>query len=83
MKMSKVEINKEQALENFVEMIKNSWTYARLTDSETKRLLEMFGDLRTKQALKGTYYHRWEVLQAIYSSYLLALDYKPMGWRGE
>ena len=81
--MSKVEINKEQALENFVEMIKNSWTYARLTDSETKRLLEMLNDIRIKQALKGTYNHRWEILQAIYCSYLSALDYKPIGWRGD
>ena len=70
-----------KALENFIEMIVESWTYDRLTEEERKKLGRVLYSIQTKRSLKGTYEHRWEILQAIYSSFIMALDYKPIGWR--
>ena len=74
---------KEKALENFIEMIEKSWTYARLTKEERERLGQVFHSTQTRESLNGTYLQRWEILQAIYSAFIMALDYKPIGWREE
>ena len=78
MKSEKLEI-----LEQYREMIKNAWTFQRLTKKEQDRIMYILSDnhVQTIEALKGTRQHCWNILQAIYSSYLLALDYKPIGWR--
>lgn len=81
--LKKISLNKEQALDNFVDMIEKSWTYNRLTKEEKERLRDVFYNIQTRECLKGTYIQRWEILQAIYHSYLMALDYKPIGWREE
>lgn len=74
-------MNKENVKENFMEMIKESWTYAKLTETEKKHIQETIYSAITESALKGTYKQRYEILQAIYSSFLSALDYQPIGWR--
>ena len=72
-------------LAEFRTMISQSWTFNRLTEAEKRRIMEVLSEnhTQTREALKGTKKHCWEILQAIYSSYLLALDYKPIGWREE
>ena len=74
---------KENALDNFYENIKKSWTYKRLTKEERERLeITLFSPVVVNN-LKGTYGQRYRMLLAIYHSFLMALDYKPIGWREE
>lgn len=72
---------KENALADFKELIYQSWTYEKLTREEKNRLFKVFEDIRTTQALKGTYYQRWGILQAIYKAFLLGVGYDSFDWR--
>lgn len=72
---------KENAKNDFINMIQNSWTYNKLTENEKENLKDIFYDIKTENALKGTYEQRYEILQAIYYSFLKALNYKPINWR--
>ena len=82
--MSKI-LGQEQIKENvqydYVNMIKKSWTYGKLTEKERNKLIEMIYSKRTENCLKGTYKQRWEILQIIYESFLMGLNYEPIGWR--
>lgn len=73
---------KENAIKDFNNMIKKSWTYGKMTTEERERWGRVLESVQTREAVKGTYSNRWEVLQAIYNSYLLALDY-CWNWREE
>lgn len=77
----KREEKREQIKSDFLNMIFNSWTYARLTKEEKSRLIEVYNNTQTREAQKGTKAEQWEILQAIYTSFLNALNYKPIGWR--
>lgn len=72
---------KEEAKTKFIEMVKTSWSYDKLTEEEKNRLLDLLNSKRTEYCLKGTYLQRWQILQSIYYSFLIALDYKPINWR--
>ena len=74
---------KERTLVEFRKMIENSWTYDRMSDTEKNNIMEVlsYNSQTTINALKGTKKQVWDTLQAIYSSFLSALDYKPTGWR--
>ena len=74
-------MKKEIARDLFVEMIMKSWTFEKMTENERQRIVDFFYSKRTEDCLKGTYKQRWEILQAIYNSFLMGLDYKPIGWR--
>lgn len=73
-------LNKTEAAKDYIEAIKRSWTYARLTDEERARLFKAIQNC-CDTCLKGSYQQRREQLQSIYYAFLLALDYKPIGWR--
>ena len=75
--------DKENVLSDYLDMIFKSWTYERLTDEEKTRYIDMVNSSRTKDILKGDYRTRWNILDGLYSAYLMALDYKPIGWREE
>ena len=65
-------------VEDFIEnVIKKSWTWERLTKEERERFLNM----PVFSMIKGNDITRIEWLQSIYSSFLNALGYKPIGWR--
>lgn len=72
---------KEEAMQNYISMIQNSWTYARLTEKEQKQLLEIFDRLEYLNRLKGDYNQRVAFLNEIYHAFLVALDYNATGWR--
>ena len=72
--------NKNDVLKDFKKMIVNSWTYKKMTAEEQIRLFQVFDNVQTEKALKGSYIQRWEILQAIYTSYLMALEY-TWNWR--
>lgn len=58
-------------------VIKKSWTWEKLTDDEKKRFLAM----KVFDRIKGNDAARIEWLNSIYSTFLDALEYKPIGWR--
>lgn len=69
--------NKENARTDYINMITKSWTWDRMTDNERTRCDEALHMAR----LNGRYEQRYETLQDVYYSFLMALDYKPVGWR--
>lgn len=75
---------KENAKKDFIEMIKKSWTYEKLTKEEKDNLaIVFFEDVRLEKALKGSYNHRWDILQIVYSSFLKGCGYTDFNWREE
>lgn len=75
------EKKKEKALDDFIEMIQDSWTYGKMTGWEKDRLQEVFNHTIIEKALKGSYAKRWQILQAIYFTYLQAIGYDNFNWR--
>lgn len=73
--------SKEDARKNFINMIKDAWTVDKMTGEEWKRLTNIFYNPQTERSLKGNYNQRWEILQAIFTSYLIGLGYNGFNWR--
>lgn len=69
--------NKENALIDFMNMIVDSWTWARMTHEERQRCT----DGLCRAHLNGTWLQRWQTLNDLYYSFLLGLNYAPSGWR--
>ena len=72
---------KENAIEEFKKMTEKSWTYEKMTSEEKRNWQRVINSSRLEKAVKGTFYHRWEILQAVYESYLYALGYEHGLWR--
>lgn len=66
---------------DFMDMIKKSWTYNKMTSEEKKRLHDVFNDIRLSKALKYNHNHKWDILQAVYASYLQGIGYTDFNWR--
>ena len=66
---------------DFINMIEESWTYNKMTIDEKKRLNNVFNDIRTSKLLKYDDKHKWEILQAVYASYLQGIGYDNFNWR--
>lgn len=58
-------------------VIKKSWTWDRLTEEERERFI----NLDELKRIKGNDMTRIEWLNCIYGAFLVALEYKPIGWR--
>lgn len=69
--------DKENAKRDYIEMMKQSWTYDRMTEDEKKGLLEAVKFAK----VAGAYDTRWSILQSINYAFLLALGYKGGDWR--
>ena len=63
----------------FQNVIKKSWTWERLTEEEQKRFI----DMNVFDEIKGNDDTRRKWMCTIYQSYIVALGYKPIGWREE
>ena len=74
---------KEKAIEDFKEMINHAWPLKRFTVQERENFNNMLYWMERADRLFGNYNQRWEQLQSVYNAFLYALDYKPIGWRGE
>lgn len=74
-------MEKDYLKENFIKMIQDSWTYNKLTEKEKENIIKIFNSQQIEDALKGTSKHRWQILGAIYHSFLVALDYNSTNWR--
>jgi len=71
--------NKENAIWDFVEMIRKSWTYNVLTWYEKDRVEDILFSVK----LSGSWKQRWCVLQSVYSAFLEGLGYRynPISFR--
>ena len=73
--------NKENAVCEYYEMIKKSWTFNRMTDAEKQRLDLLFCDAH--RYVSGTYRMRWSQLHGMYFSFLIGIGYdSSCDWRG-
>lgn len=71
-------IKYSNTVENYFQtVIKKSWTWTRLTEEERQRFIDM--DVFDK--IKGNDKQRIEWLNTLYQAFLVALGYKPDGWR--
>lgn len=72
---------KENVFKDHYEMVKNSWTYAKLTSEEKERLNLLVYDKCVRKSIKGTYKQRWETLNMLYSAFLKGVGYTGGNWR--
>lgn len=75
------DLGKQELFNHFMDMIKNSWTYDRLTEAEKRTINRHLIDKYSLGCIKGTNKARWDILNLIYFTYLLGLGYTPVGWR--
>ena len=68
--------NKEDAAINYFEMVKNSWTYGRMTEEEQKEVMFALSEADCQGLLSGGYDQRWKQCNAIYTAFLYALGYR-------
>lgn len=73
--------DKNLAKQEYLEMIKQSWTWAKLTEKERKKFSELLEHPCSAVVIKGNYDQRWEACEALYHTYLEGLEYDPLHWR--
>ena len=72
---------KENATKDFLEMIKKSWTWARLTEEEKTQFMKSWETVTISwangrdNAVKGTYKDRWQICNAMYEMFLAGVGY--------
>lgn len=74
--------NKDNVFTDYLEMIKKSWTYDRMTQEEKDKIHYILLDYRTTENIKGTYQQRWQALNALYHAFLIGIGYDNFDWRG-
>lgn len=68
--------------DKFMEMIKQSWTWARLTDDERFRVSDLLEHCYNyKKLLSRSESKQYEMLHLIYNAFLEGCGYQPFGWR--
>lgn len=73
---------KENAYSDWFEMIFESWTWEKLTESEREKFIdEMDSWCNYRGLLIGTYKQRWEILSELYHIYLEGIGYNSFNWR--
>ena len=71
---------KENALSDFMELTRHSWTYQRMTEEEKTRCEKA---LRSAASLdiQGSYSQRYGALNGVYYAFLLGIGYTGALWR--
>lgn len=69
---------KEQAQADYIVIIRNSWTFQRMTQKERETAIQalLCGDM-----LQGSYKQRYSALNAVYRAFLLGIGYDGAQWR--
>lgn len=74
-----------EKIASWIEMIKGSWTWEKLTDKERKRFLDRVEWMKIDRQcglLRGVSSERQiDILNECYHMFLLGLDYNPFKWR--
>ena len=73
--------DKELAKQEYLEMIKQSWTWAKLTEKEREKFSELLEHPCSAVVIKGNCNQRWNACEALYHTYLEGLGYDPLEWR--
>lgn len=71
----------ERALEDFKDMIRQSWTYERLTEEERADVEWIFHIIDVGKILAGDYKHCYVQLHISYLAYLYGIGYGREGSR--
>ena len=72
-------MKKEDALKDYLEEIKQSWTWARLSEEEKKVFEKRINCERFISSIKGNYNARWNIISNYYFMFLLGLGFdNPM-----
>ena len=71
--------DKELAFFDYKKIIEDSWTYVRLTEREEYNLCCAMAHAQSR--LCGNYYQRMAIMELVYTSFLLGLDYTGPNWR--
>lgn len=75
--------DKSRALDDYKEVIYQSWTYGKLTTEEKERLEKTLNNESIKECLKGNYYQRIDIIRAVYTTFLYGVGYSGFNWRKE
>lgn len=75
--------DKEQAKFDYLKMIGQTWTWAKLTAEEKAKFLEVLEHPCSGAVIKGNYEQRWEACEALYHTFLEGLGYDPLHWHEE
>lgn len=73
--------NKEDAVLDFIEMVKSSWTWQRLTEQEKKRFEKSVIWSLNQNIIVGTHKQRYRTLNALYHTFLEGVGYTGWDWR--
>ena len=74
-------MEKKDILNDFIAMVKASWSYQRMTEDEQKRCIELLSSELVKMCLLYNDKHKWRILQVVYHAYLDGLGYDGFEWR--
>ena len=66
---------------DFCEMVRNSWTYEKMSDYERSRCWEAIYFATSHGLVKGCYKVRFGILQAVYNAFLIGIGYSDFNWR--
>ena len=73
--------DKNLAKQDYLEMIKKSWTWAKLTEKEREKFLELLEHPCSAVVIRGNYEQRYDACEALYHTFLEGLNYDPLEWR--
>lgn len=71
--------NKEEAKAVYIENIKHSWTFERMTPQEKERCIDLFAC--EYEGIVGSFKQRWRIYNAMYHCFLVGLGYDGFNWR--
>ena len=72
--------DKSEAMRDFMTVIRQSWTWAKMTGEEQARCCEVI-QFCHDTSLIGTYSQRFAQLHSVYNAYLIGIGYTDGNWR--
>ena len=73
--------DKSMAYSDHAASVKNSWTYARMTDDERERYMTVLFFVNKQNMVRGTYEQRVHYLNGVYNAFLAGIGYSGPDWR--
>lgn len=73
--------DKNTSVMDFMQMTYNSWTYNKMSTDEKNRLADVVAWCTNQGIVKGTWKQRWDIMQAVYWSFLQGIGYDGPCWR--
>ena len=73
--------NKENAIDNYIDIIRKSWTWAKLTEQEQNSFIDTVRSIIVRGDIKGTYKQRSLYMSNLYTMFLMGVGYDSPNWR--